>query len=636
MRSTSLLLGLAVAVAAGPLEPRGEAEYKTPVESPPAPSSYGATEPSPTPAPSYGSPEHETPSPEPSYGTPEHETPSAEPSYGAPEYKKPPPPPPSYDTCKPEKVTVTETAKPEKKTITETQKFTETKKFTETQKFTETKKFTDTKKFTITDTTTIKKPVTGKSRRTPESLAHGLLTGSIEYVTKTKVDEKPVKYTVTKTDVQTKPYTKVETEIKSVPWVHNCKNRDCANDESDQEAWSRRHKNFDIHVYKVETRTKEVPTTKIVEKPGPVVTKTSISTSYKVETSTKEVPTTKVVEKPGPVVTKTSISTSYKVETRTKEVPTTKIVEKPGPVVTKTSISTSYKVETSTKEVPTTKVVKKPGKVVTITSTSTHVEYKPGPTITKEKTETDYHITTKVEQSKCPPPTTKTVHPPPPPPPPVEHPPPPPKEHPPPPPKEHPPPPPPKEHPPPPKPTGYPPSPPEEHPPPPPPKPSSGCPADLPKGEYLAPRLIQAVSSESPHKSYGTSYNGTVDATKGIASIFTFDIPEDYHGKLEFLFPELDQLETSSFAESGSGHVTFTELEKPVLEEGVTFESLSEAKGEGVSKDLEPGNAYPIGEGRDYEGFTAVSYEVSAGGDYALDYFQDYNPCPIGLYIIAN
>ena len=89
MRSASIILGLAVAAAAaaaGPLEPRGEQDYAAPAGKQPAPS--------PMPSVTYGAPEEETPSPAPDYG-------KKAPTYGG-------------DTCKPEKITVTETKKGEK------------------------------------------------------------------------------------------------------------------------------------------------------------------------------------------------------------------------------------------------------------------------------------------------------------------------------------------------------------------------------------------------------------------------------------------------------------------------------------------------------------------------------------------
>jgi hypothetical protein len=45
-----------------------------------------------------------------------------------------------------------------------------------------------------------------------------------------------------------------------------------------------------------------------------------------------------------------------------------------------------------------------------------------------------------------------------------------------------------------------------------------------------------------------------------------------------------------------------------------------------------PGNSYTVASGACAAG-QRVSYELCATGDYALNYFQDYNPSPIGLYI---
>jgi len=115
------------------------------------------------------------------------------------------------------------------------------------------------------------------------------------------------------------------------------------------------------------------------------------------------------------------------------------------------------------------------------------------------------------------------------------------------------------------------------------------CPGYL-TGEWQFPHLIIPVSESSPESAAGTSYDGHV--TSDISSIFNFDVPESYAGQqctVVFDFPEQSQLVTSSYTLSGSGEVSFAELSMPA---------------------------------------TMSTTE--------LWWFQDYNQCPIGLYMLAS
>merc|ERR1712072_841439 len=106
--------------------------------------------------------------------------------------------------------------------------------------------------------------------------------------------------------------------------------------------------------------------------------------------------------------------------------------------------------------------------------------------------------------------------------------------------------------------------------------------------------LIVPISSEYPDQSYGTSYNGQINGTT--SSVYNFDIPQSYEGQtcsLVFLFPKKSDLETSDFTFNGEG--------------SVSVDYLSSA--------------------------AKQSYELSASDGLSLEYFQDYNPSPIGLYI---
>ncbi|EPE35797.1 hypothetical protein GLAREA_05135 [Glarea lozoyensis ATCC 20868] len=157
----------------------------------------------------------------------------------------------------------------------------------------------------------------------------------------------------------------------------------------------------------------------------------------------------------------------------------------------------------------------------------------------------------------------------------------------------------------------------------------SSCPANL-NGNYQYPHLIVPVDSASPDKAAGTQYNGKVTST--ISSIFNFDIPASYTGtcSLVFLFPEQKDLETSSFTFSGNGVVDFKQL-TTVASQSTTFANQGESKDLGTQT-VTPGTStvvstFPCPAGQ------AVSYEISAVSGTDLEFFQDYNPSPIGLYV---
>jgi hypothetical protein len=159
----------------------------------------------------------------------------------------------------------------------------------------------------------------------------------------------------------------------------------------------------------------------------------------------------------------------------------------------------------------------------------------------------------------------------------------------------------------------------------------TSCPVDL-HGTYEYPHLIVPVNSDSPDKAYGTSYNGKVDKTT--CSIFNFDIPYSYSDKqcsVVFLFPEQKDLVTSSYTISGSGQTSFSKLSK-AADENTSYANKPSKESELAKLTVAPGNSYLIASG-DCAAGQKISYEMCSGGDFALDYFQDYNPSPIGLYI---
>ena len=165
---------------------------------------------------------------------------------------------------------------------------------------------------------------------------------------------------------------------------------------------------------------------------------------------------------------------------------------------------------------------------------------------------------------------------------------------------------------------------------PPPPAPKT-CPANL-AGPYEYPHLIIPVDKASPDTASGTSFDGMI--TSSISTIFNFDIPSGDAGKtctLVFLFPEKKDLETSSFEFTGDGVLEFEQLTSPATKITTYNNQPSVAKDLGT-KTVSPGNSYTIAT-FDCPAGQTVGFEIKATGHTALNFFQDYNPSPLGLYI---
>jgi hypothetical protein len=151
-------------------------------------------------------------------------------------------------------------------------------------------------------------------------------------------------------------------------------------------------------------------------------------------------------------------------------------------------------------------------------------------------------------------------------------------------------------------------------------------------GNYEYPHLIVPVDSEHPDKSYGTSYNGKVDSHT--CTIFNFDIPASMAGKkcsTMFMLPKKEDLETSDYTMSGHGKCTVSKL-KGNANEQTTYHNMPAKSGDVASMEMSPGNTYPVESG-DCEAGQTVSYMICSSGDLSMDFFQDYNPSPIGMYV---
>lgn len=161
---------------------------------------------------------------------------------------------------------------------------------------------------------------------------------------------------------------------------------------------------------------------------------------------------------------------------------------------------------------------------------------------------------------------------------------------------------------------------------------ATGCPASL-TGKFEFPHLIVPVDKNAPTKAGGTSYNGTVSST--VSSIFNFDILESEAGKtctLVFLLPKQSDLKSSAFTLSGAGGIDATIL-KGIATEQTSYNTVPAAEKDfGTIANVTPGNEYVVASNACPAGQT-ISIELKATGSLALDYFQDYNPSPIGLYV---
>ena len=122
---------------------------------------------------------------------------------------------------------------------------------------------------------------------------------------------------------------------------------------------------------------------------------------------------------------------------------------------------------------------------------------------------------------------------------------------------------------------------------------SGSCPTDL-SGNYEYPHLIIPVDSSKPDNAPGTSYNGTV--TSSISSIFNFDIPSSDAGKtcsLVFLFPNKEDLETSSYSFSGDGKIDFASLES-TASASTTYNNAPAVKEDLGEFTVSPGNSLSL------------------------------------------
>lgn len=164
------------------------------------------------------------------------------------------------------------------------------------------------------------------------------------------------------------------------------------------------------------------------------------------------------------------------------------------------------------------------------------------------------------------------------------------------------------------------------------PPPENNCGTALSSGNFEFPHLIIPINSQSPNTAAGTSFNGQVTST--ISSIFNFDIPQSDSGKtcsLVFLFPEKANLETSSFTFSGDGQIDFAQLSMAATT-STTFNNAPSVSHDLGDITVSPGNSYVVSTFSCPAGQT-VAFEMKNAGSTNLEFFEDFNPAPLGLFI---
>lgn len=160
----------------------------------------------------------------------------------------------------------------------------------------------------------------------------------------------------------------------------------------------------------------------------------------------------------------------------------------------------------------------------------------------------------------------------------------------------------------------------------------SACQTSLVSGSYETPHLIVPVNSDSPDESYGTSYNAYANGQN--STVFNFDIPQSDEGKtcsLVFLFPKKEDLETTDYTFNGQGSLEFAQLSGAV-DESTTYSSCPSKQQDLGSVTPQPGGSYVVQSGPCAAG-TTETVQMTAGGGLELEFFEDWNPSPLGLFI---
>jgi hypothetical protein len=122
--------------------------------------------------------------------------------------------------------------------------------------------------------------------------------------------------------------------------------------------------------------------------------------------------------------------------------------------------------------------------------------------------------------------------------------------------------------------------------------------------------------------------------TSTISTVFNFDIPNSDAGKtcsLVFLFPRLEDLETSSYTFSGDGMIDFAKLSS-TADSSTSFSNVPSVSQDLGTITVSPGNSYVISTFSCPAG-QAVTYQMKNAGSTDFNFFEDWNPSPLGLFI---
>lgn len=164
------------------------------------------------------------------------------------------------------------------------------------------------------------------------------------------------------------------------------------------------------------------------------------------------------------------------------------------------------------------------------------------------------------------------------------------------------------------------------------------CPGYLPSSSnFEFPHLIIPISSRHPTTAYANTLTPFVTAGD-FSAVFTFDIPEGRTGQMctfRFFFPNETQLSTSSFRLDGVGTYSFSlsMLGAGAVAGQTTFDDQplqSNPHGFPPEIRMRPGHAYSIGQTICVPGRISVTM---SSADSNLTWFQDWNECPLGLFI---
>lgn len=170
----------------------------------------------------------------------------------------------------------------------------------------------------------------------------------------------------------------------------------------------------------------------------------------------------------------------------------------------------------------------------------------------------------------------------------------------------------------------------------------SNCPFLLSEGGYEFPHLIVPINKSDI--ALGHSYFASVSPNNS-AMIFNFDIPSSRANQqcsLYFTFPNHNQLSTSDYSWNGKNTSTegpgTLQLVEYQYGTGATDDTTGNSQPPTGSEptitiqNVTPGNAYKIWSGSTGQG-GLLSWKLSSPDSW-LRYFQDWNACAIGLWIV--